>query len=141
MPSTYSIESVTVLPAIEDDSFCIEVMDSDGNDAVGCSVSVGSTRQLTLRLTTFATFRGHINHMVVFIWKGQVDYSSTSSSVSSCALGVLIRGSIMDKTQVAMCNSTLSIDAKAFIPMEATTYFDDRVRKTERSPHVVFDFF
>jgi hypothetical protein len=126
MPSRYVINMYAVLPAPDPDTFHVELLCPDGDDAAGFEISTNSVTELGLLISLQPTFRGHINHVFVLYVEGACQISPACTSVYKCVVGVLIRGSVIDSDTVTFARH-LSIDARPFMPRSATSYFDNNV--------------
>lgn len=127
MPSAYTLMAYEVLPLPNPDLYQMELILPDGDDATGCEILPDFPQELGLRISIQPSFHGHIYQLIIFHIEGKLIISPTCVSICKCAVGVLVRGSVVDSGTVAF-SKQLSIDAKPFMPQIAVSYFDNKVR-------------
>lgn len=121
---TFTLNNTQSLPTDEKESFQLQVVTEDGEDATGLTLRAGDELTLYVRLTIRPQYtKGHINEFVLLSFTSQRSHSPVCSSSAQCTVGVKVQGALMAPQEVAISRQ-LSAEAVPFTPQVATTYFD-----------------
>lgn len=121
---SFSLNSYQSLPNKEEDTFRLQVVTEEGDDATNVTLTAGDELYLHIRLLIHPQYtQGHINEFLLFSFSGQTRHSSVCMSYAECTVGLRVQGTLMSPNEVIL-SQQLSAEAAPFTPQIALTYFD-----------------
>jgi hypothetical protein len=124
---TFTLTAFQSLPNKAEETFRLQLVTEEGNDATSITLRVGDDAiVLLVRLLIHSKYtRGNINEFLLLSFCGQTNHSPVSMSYAECTVGLRVQGTLMSPNEVVI-SQQLSAEAAPFIPKVALTYFDWR---------------
>ena len=120
----FVITSYQSLPGKEKNTFSLQLLTEEGDDATGTNLRAEEELHLQVRLLIHPQYTcGHINEFLLVSFSGQKNHSKVSVTHAACTVGARVQGNFMSPEDTVICRQ-LSAEAKPFIPSVALTYFD-----------------
>jgi hypothetical protein len=120
----FTLNSYQSLPNKKEDTFRIQLVTEEGDDATTLTLRAGDELNLHVRLMIHPQYtRGHINEFLLLSFRGQTSHSPVSMSYAECTVGLRVQGTLMSPNEVVI-SQQLSAEAAPFAPQIALTYFD-----------------
>lgn len=126
LPSSFKLASWRCLPTCDDAEFTVHLMGPNFSEAVGTNVGSMSFSAYDVVIYINADFHGYINRWLLLQFEGTRHYNSTSSASFSSIISLRINASVLSNQQQRLL-STLSAEARPFVPRQALEYFDSEV--------------
>lgn len=121
---SFTLTNYHSLPNKDNDTFRLQVVTEEGDDATNMTLSAGMELCLHVRLHIHSQFtQGNINELLLFSFHGQTSHSPVCMSSAECTVGLRVQGTLMSPKEV-MLSQQLSAEAAPFTPSIALTYFD-----------------